>query len=346
MNRAFRQGFLLLAILPLAMLLFGFISSWQKLAVEDGLILFSAAFDARSLSSDDIESFSSREASLYLQPSILPMLSERSIRLLAVQLTEKALKSGKAPRQAVASILPEPAKIIAMLARTRDIDDFEDFTTIEGSAGKYYAAVTSAAPVMKPLRKSYEIIFEAAFAEMKKLGQVRNAIQDYALTAEYRSGITLPGLSSRPLKSQYDLAHTFALDIFLQDVEVNPVNGLQKGPMIFSLSDGLVIAAEKNWRGGETLEEYGSGGISPKAGNGVIIYDPSQRKYFSYFHLHDVLVEPGDAIQKGQPLGYGGNTGTNARKKGHGEHVHVEIFDAVLGKNLRNSEIAAVIFSR
>ncbi len=346
MNRAFRQGFLLLAILPLAMLLFGFISSWQKLAVEDGLILFSAAFDARSLSSDDIESFSSREASLYLQPSILPMLSERSIRLLAVQLTEKALKSGKAPRQAVASILPEPAKIIAMLARTRDIDDFEDFTTIEGSAGKYYAAVTSAAPVMKPLRKSYEIIFEAAFAEMKKLGQVRNAIQDYALTAEYRSGITLTGLSSRPLKSQYDLAHTFALDIFLQDVEVNPVNGLQKGPMIFSLSDGLVIAAEKNWRGGETLEEYGSGGISPKAGNGVIIYDPSQRKYFSYFHLHDVLVEPGDAIQKGQPLGYGGNTGTNARKKGHGEHVHVEIFDAVLGKNLRNSEIAAVIFSR
>lgn len=346
MNRAFRQGFLLLAILPLAMLLFGFISSWQKLAVEDGLILFSAAFDARSLSSEDIESFSSREASLYLQPSILPMLSERSIRLLAAQLTEKALKSGKAPRQAVASILPEPAKIIAMLARTRDIDDFEDFTTIEGSAGKYYAAVTSAAPVMKPLRKSYEIIFEAAFAEMKKLGQVRNAIQDYALTAEYRSGITLPGLSSRPLKSQYDLAHTFALDIFLQDVEVNPVNGLQKGPMIFSLSDGLVIAAEKNWRGGETLEEYGSGGISPKAGNGVIIYDPSQRKYFSYFHLHDVLVEPGDAIQKGQPLGYGGNTGTNARKKGHGEHVHVEIFDAVLGKNLRNSEIAAVIFSR
>jgi len=346
MKRAYQHGILLLAILPLSMLLFGFISSKQKLAVEDGLILFSAAFDARSLSSEDIESFSSREASLYLQPSILPMLSERSIRLLTVQLTEKAHKSGKAPRQAVASVLPEPSEIIAMLARTRDIDDFEDFTAMEGAAGDYYAAVTRAAPVMKPLRKSYEIIFEAAYAAMKRLGQIRNAQKDYTMTAEYRSGITLPGVSSRPLKSQYDLAHTFALDIFLQDVEVNPINGLQKGPMIFSVSDGLVIAAQKNWRGGETLEEYNSGGISPKAGNGVIVYDPTQRKYFSYFHLHDVLVEPGDAILKGQPLGFGGNTGTNARKKGHGEHVHVEIFDAVLGKNLRNSEIAAAIFSR
>ena len=343
MKRTFRQGFLFLAVLPIAMLLFSFISSKQKLAVEDGLILYSAAFDARSLSTEDIESFSSREASLYLQPSILPLLSERSIRLLAIQLTEKALKSGKTPQQAVASILPEPPEIIAMLARTRDIDDFEDFTTMEGLAGNYYKAVTSAAPVMKPLRKSYEIIFASVFAEMIKLNQVRNAFQDYALSTEYRSGITLPGLSSRPLKNQYDLAHTFALDIFLRDVEVNPVNGLQKGPMIFSLSDGLVLAAEKNWRGGETLEEYDSGGISPKAGNGVIVYSPSLQKYFSYFHLHDVLVEPGDAIQKGQPLGFGGNTGTNARKKGHGEHVHVEIFDGVVGKYLKNSEIAATL---
>lgn len=343
MRRAFKKGLFILAFMPLALALFGFISTKQKAAVEDGLILFSAAFDARSLLPEDIETFSAREASLYLQPGILPLLSERSVRLLTLQLSEKAIRNGTNPRRFVASILPEAAEIIAMLARSRDIDDFDDFTTMEGAAGTYYKTVTEAAPLLKSLRKRYEIIFETAYSALQNHGLTRIASKDYEKASEYRSGITLQGLSSRPIKSQYDLAHTFALDIFLKEVEVNPLNGLQKGPMIFSLSDGIVIAAEKDWRGGESLEDYVAGGISPKAGNGVIIYSPAQHKYFSYFHLHSVLVEPGDVIMWGQPLGFGGNTGTNARKKGHGEHVHLEIFDADAGRYLRNSEIAAFL---
>jgi len=70
------------------------------------------------------------------------------------------------------------------------------------------------------------------------------------------------------------------------------------------------------------------GGISPKAGNGVIIYSPDEKRYFLYFHLYDALVEKGQIVRRGQAIGHGGNTGINARKKGGGDHLHFEIFDA------------------
>lgn len=262
-------------------------------------------------------------------------LSLAEIRLLSERWVEAAEKERKDPEKAVASILPSASEILAMIARDRDVDDFIENSSEEGAAGRYYQNVVAIVEELQPLLPKYEALFEGLF---NALSHRREKIDGYS------GGVTLPGLSSKPNERQYDFSHTFALDIFLRGVKVNDHNGLEKGPEIFSLSDGLVIAADSSWRGGETLETYRSGGITPKAGNGVIIYSPEKRKFFLYFHLHDTSVEKGSAVSKGRALGLGGNTGTNARKSGHGEHLHLEIYDATARKFMRNRDIARFVF--
>ncbi|MCE1196231.1 M23 family metallopeptidase, partial [bacterium] len=130
------------------------------------------------------------------------------------------------------------------------------------------------------------------------------------------------------------------------EVALLPFSTLQKGPLIFSLADSIVVASDSSWRGGDDLDTYRSGGITPKAGNGAILYCPSQRRYYLYFHLHDALVAPGAVIPRGYPIGHGGNTGTNARKKGHGEHLHLEIYDVPSARFLENYEISDIVFKK
>ncbi|PKL06124.1 MAG: hypothetical protein CVV53_05965, partial [Spirochaetae bacterium HGW-Spirochaetae-9] len=211
-------------------------------------------------------------------------------------------------------------------------------------AGEYYQAVVDLVPAMKPLRPIYEKLFQGTYEALKENDQVKVPTEAFAEAADYKGGITLPGLSSKPRERDYDYSHTFALDIFLKEVDLLPFSTLQKGPLLFSVADAIVVATESSWKGGEELSTFRSGGITPKAGNGVILYSPGKQKYYLYFHLYDVLVSPGQAIPKGYPLGHGGNTGTNARKKGHGEHLHLEIYDAVGARFLRNYEIADIVF--
>jgi murein DD-endopeptidase MepM/ murein hydrolase activator NlpD len=106
-----------------------------------------------------------------------------------------------------------------------------------------------------------------------------------------------------------------------------------------------VVAMANDWVGGEGPGKYRHGGLTPRAGNGVIVYDPNSRKYYTYLHLHDVVVVPGQIVSPGTPLGHGGNTGTNARKRGHGGHLHLEIFDAVQDDTLSCYELREIILS-
>jgi hypothetical protein len=291
-----------------------------------------------------VASLTDSEIAVLLSESGIGILEPKSLRMLGSAMIPRALREDRMPEEYVASILPTTSKILAMLARDRDVDDYLENAAEKGPAGAYYQSVADLVPSMKPLRENYESFFEGVSSALDEMGRTKVAAQAYAASKLYRSGVTLPRFSSKPRERDYDYSHTFALDIFLKDVETLPFSTLEKGPVLFSLTDSIVIATDSSWRGGEELQNYHSGGITPKAGNGAILYSPDERKYYLYFHLYDVLVTPGERIPAGYPLGHGGNTGTNARKPGHGEHLHLEIYDSSNSRFLRNYEIADIVF--
>jgi murein DD-endopeptidase MepM/ murein hydrolase activator NlpD len=105
-----------------------------------------------------------------------------------------------------------------------------------------------------------------------------------------------------------------ALDIFLRE-----------GSWVRSPVSGVVIAAGDGWRGGWIRRRglwYEGGGLSRRAGNGVLIFDPSSGGYHYMVHFQDgVLVRAGDVVRAGQRVGKVGHTG-NASAPGRGRHLH------------------------
>ncbi|HNX72746.1 MAG TPA: M23 family metallopeptidase [Spirochaetales bacterium] len=260
-------------------------------------------------------------------------------------LARQAIATSSNPEKLVAAVFPSAMEVLAMLARDRDVDDYLESASDGNSSGSYYSEIAALAPRFRPLRTQFEAIYAAVYEVFSTQGRTLIPWQTSKEAMKYQGGVTLPGLSSRPREADYDYSHTYALDIFFNSVRTLPLTGGRElGPTVFSVSDGIIIAADSSWRGGEELKSYKGGGITPKAGNGVIVFSPSEKRYYSYFHLHDVLVEPGNVIKAGQPIGHGGNTGANAARPGHGEHVHVEIYDAANAQFLRNRDIAAIIF--
>jgi hypothetical protein len=278
-----------------------------------------------------------------LSPRLIGRLDHGQAERFGATLASYALARGKNPEAYYATVLPSASEILAMISRDRDVDDYLEHAEERGPAGEYYKHVASLVPGMKPLRQVYEHLFTGMFDSMKKHDRLKVPSELYPEAEAWKSGVTLPRLSSRPRESEYAYSHTFALDIFVKDVVTLP-GGLEKGPVLFSLADSIVLATDNSWHGGEDFSTYRYGGITPKAGNGVILFSPSTRKYYLYFHLYNVFVSPGDTIPEGFPLGHAGNTGTNARKPGHGEHLHLEIWDAASQRFLRNHEISRIVF--
>jgi hypothetical protein len=303
-----------------------------------GLLDFSNEQTLDNLSDRDFTDILAKEAIGAIDPA--------EIHAIGRYLVARVLSRGSSLERRMQSILPKNSEVLAMLARDRDLDDYIEYATMDGASGQYYQTVVDLVPQMKPLRGHYEKLYSGIFEEMHVNGLIEDPLATYPLAGEYRSGVTLPRLSTKPRESEYDLSHTYALDIFLRDVVRNSHTGVEKGPVIFSLSDGLVVSVDSSWSGGEDLSNYRNGGITPKAGNGAIIYSSRLGRFFLYFHLQTVFLKKGDAIQSGQPIGYGGNTGTNARKPGHGEHLHLEIYDSKSASFLKNKEIARFVFGR
>lgn len=338
-TRAFRLTLLLsLAILALGCVLLIKASASTNIDAR----LAPAAIQAFPASS--LAALSDQEVGAILSKEKMGLLTQEQARTLGSAIVPRAILADNIPEEYVADFFPSASEILAMLARDRDVDDYLENAAEKGPAGAYYQTVADMVPSMKPLRANYEMFFAGVDEALRRMGRLKVPTQAYADAEFYRSGVTLPRLSSKPRERDYDYSHTFALDIFLGDVETLPFSTLEKGPVLFSLTDSIVVATDSSWIGGEDLATYRSGGITPKAGNGVILYSPERRKYYIYFHLFDVLVSPGEAIPKGFPLGHGGNTGTNARKPGHGEHLHLEIYDAADSRFLKNFEIANIVF--
>lgn len=104
-----------------------------------------------------------------------------------------------------------------------------------------------------------------------------------------------------------------ALDIFAQE-----------GSLVYSPLNGIVIASGDFWKGRYDKDlVYKGGGLTPKAGNAIVIYNPEEHGYMWIAHLQEgLLVKTGDIVTRGQILGKVGNSGS-ASKPGHGKHVHV-----------------------
>jgi murein DD-endopeptidase MepM/ murein hydrolase activator NlpD len=108
-----------------------------------------------------------------------------------------------------------------------------------------------------------------------------------------------------------------ALDLFV----------VREGVEIRSPVSGVVVAAGDGWRGG--YERRGRGfyydgdGLSRRAGNAAVVFDPASGGYFLASHMQaGIRVRAGDVIAAGTPLGHVGRTG-NAAQPGHGKHLHL-----------------------
>jgi murein DD-endopeptidase MepM/ murein hydrolase activator NlpD len=107
-----------------------------------------------------------------------------------------------------------------------------------------------------------------------------------------------------------------ALDIFVQ----------REGVLVRTPVSGVVVAAGDGWQGGWSRARrdvwYEGGGLSRRAGNGLIIYDVATGGYVYFSHLAPgLLVATGDVVRAGRPVGRVGHSG-NASRPGHGKHIH------------------------
>ena len=107
-----------------------------------------------------------------------------------------------------------------------------------------------------------------------------------------------------------------ALDIFAPREGV-----LIRGPV-----NGLVIVSGDGWRGGWVRRRglhYEGDGLSRRAGNGIIVFDPASGGYVYMVHMQggSVAVHAGDVVRAGQVVGRVGHTG-NASEPNHGRHLH------------------------
>jgi murein DD-endopeptidase MepM/ murein hydrolase activator NlpD len=276
-------------------------------------------------------------------------LSPRSLRgedfasAVARSLVRKARLSGIPSREVLASALPGPEAVLAMLALDRDVDDFIESSGLAGATGVHYRREVELAGIFRPLRSAYEAAYGSAARELRE-DSAQGADQGGggSRKARNRPLAAFPRKSfQRPSVPDIGFAHPYALDLFFESF-VQRADG-QEGPLIPSISGGLVVASAADWRGGAGPKAWKGGGLSPAAGNGVVVYDPETRRYYSYFHMRSLSVACGDLVVAGQSLGLGGNTGMNARRPDHGGHVHLEIFDAARNRALGALEILDII---
>jgi murein DD-endopeptidase MepM/ murein hydrolase activator NlpD len=107
-----------------------------------------------------------------------------------------------------------------------------------------------------------------------------------------------------------------ALDIFVP----------REGALVRTPVSGVVVASGDDWRGGWSRARadvwYEGGGLSRRAGNGLIIFDVASGGYVYFSHLAPgLLVGTGDVVRAGQSVGRVGHSG-NASRPGHGRHIH------------------------
>jgi hypothetical protein len=274
-----------------------------------------------------------------LDPKAVAHEKRTDTAAVASSLVRAARLEGLDPGELVGGALPPAHEILGMLSLDRDIDDFLDYATRDDTVGSYYREEARLSLEMRPLRDRYEAAFASAFTELSAPLVTSEGAR--GREKRRRPYVAEPEDVWLPPKGELPLSHPYALDVFFQHVDKS--GEAEKGPLIRALYPGIVVAAALDWSGGQGLANYKSGGLSPAAGNGLVIYDPASRRYCSYFHLSSAIPRVGSIVEAGEPIGRGGNSGMNARKKGHGEHLHIEIFDAAQDAPLSSYQILELL---
>jgi murein DD-endopeptidase MepM/ murein hydrolase activator NlpD len=279
-----------------------------------------------------------------LAPSKLSASDPESAEKAAVEIVRAAMNNkGKRGEKNIEAAFPSGREIMALLALDRDIEDYRAHSTLKGATGRYYREQIQLCLGIRPLRTVYERAFAAAQAELSG-GKTEEPAMSPRKLALYLAKAPSPFTKADywfASKSELKYAHPYALDVFFK--RFTRENGAHTGPKIRALYPGIVVAAAGDWEGGAGAASYIRGGLSPAAGNGVVVFDRITRRYYVYLHLKEIAVEVGDIVKAGEVLGRGGNTGMNARRPDHGGHVHIEIFDCGRGTALRGAEILDII---
>lgn len=104
-----------------------------------------------------------------------------------------------------------------------------------------------------------------------------------------------------------------AHDLFIDDpdgIGLDAASGKPAG--IVSFSSGVVVAVNRSWEHPSPIR----GGIY------IWIYSPADGRYYYYAHLAGALVNPGDVVKAGDPIGLLGRSGRNAWPKRSPTHLH------------------------
>lgn len=105
-----------------------------------------------------------------------------------------------------------------------------------------------------------------------------------------------------------------AHDIFVKDRDYDCRNDAT-GEAYYALAmrSAVVLFTFEEWQPGSEL----------KAGNHVWLYNPSRDILLYYAHLDQIMVNPGDVLEAGAPIGTIGRSGKNAYQQSSPTHVHV-----------------------
>lgn len=116
-----------------------------------------------------------------------------------------------------------------------------------------------------------------------------------------------------------------AYDIFIRDRNQDSRDDRTgTAVQIVSMTGGVVVALEKEWRPGSAL----------RGGKYIWVYDPANDLLVYYAHNEELFVEPGSIVMPGDLLATMGRSGLNAAKRRSPTHLHFSVLRLKNGQPL------------
>ncbi len=116
-----------------------------------------------------------------------------------------------------------------------------------------------------------------------------------------------------------------AFDIFIHDRNQDCLDDRTGKPVkVLSLTGGIVVALEREWKQGSAL----------RGGKYLWIYDPANNLLVYYAHNSDLFVKLGDMVKPGDWLANVGRSGFNAAKHRSPSHLHLSVLQLKDGRPL------------
>jgi hypothetical protein len=112
-------------------------------------------------------------------------------------------------------------------------------------------------------------------------------------------------------------------DIFIRDRNRDSLDDRSGKPVkVLSLTGGVVVALEQEWKTGSRL----------RGGKYLWVYDPASDLLVYYAHNAELSVKLGGIVRPGDVLGTVGRSGYNAAKKRSPTHLHLTVVRVGDGK--------------